>query len=288
MKASTIFFLSLFLFVNFVNAQNKNNREKAAEFYNQALVLQEKGDELNALVNYDKAIALDANLAVAYNNRANIKVGKGDLAGAIADLSKVVEINPKQPLSYYNRGNIYLQQENHAAAIADFTKAIEILEGYTQDYDLIAHAMSYNNRGNCLQAKGDLKAALADYNKSIEIAPKNYEAYTNRGAVKHALKDYRGAVEDYSKSLIIFKNNPLIYVNRGNSYEEIDKTAAIADYTQAIALDATQAIAYARRALVLLDLKRKSEAVKDFEKAFELDPNLKPVYQDFLKSAKAR
>ena len=134
-------------------------------------------------------------------------------------------------------------------------------------------------------AKGEFKTALADYNRSLEIIPNSYEALTGSGSAKQHLGDYKGAVSDYSKALAIFPDHRLILLNRAGALEQIDKNAAIADYTRVIELDPKSAEAYAARGALLLERGKKAEAAADLRKAFELEPRLKGEYEVFLKEA---
>ena len=57
-----------------------------------------------ALADYDRALALDPNLADAYNNRGILHLARGDVEAAQADFSAAIAINPAHALAYYNRG----------------------------------------------------------------------------------------------------------------------------------------------------------------------------------------
>lgn len=76
-----------------------------------------------------------------------------------------------------------------------------------------------------------------------------------------------------------------LVVSVGEAVEDFDKNGAIADYTAVIGLEPKYASAYARRALVYLDLKRKGEAAADLQRAFQLDPSLRSDYGEHLKEA---
>ena len=282
MKSTILLFISGFIFTIAAFGQNAGN---AVEAYNRGLEFQDQGDVQRALAAYDKAISLNPKMLDAYNNRANLKLANGDIGGALADLSKVIELTPGHPLSFYNRGNIYLERNDYDLAIADFTKAIDILNGLTNAYDKKAHAMSHNNRGNALMAKGEFTTALSDYVRSLEIIPDSYEALTGSGSAKQQLGDFRGAVADYTRALAIFPDHHVILLNRAGALEEIDKNAAIKDYTKLIELNPKNADAYAGRGTTMLLLGRKVEAAADLRKAFALEPALKARYDSHLKEA---
>ncbi len=148
--------------------------------------------------------------------------------------------------------------------------------------------MSHNNRGNALSAKGDYQAAIADYDRALQIIPGSYEALTGRGAAQQQLGNYSAAVVDYTKALEIAPKSVLILTNRASANEEIDKNAAFADYTRIIELQPENAEAYARRGVLLVDLNRKTEAINDLRKAFQLDSGLRTDYSRFLAQAESK
>ena len=64
-------------------------------------------------------------------------------------------------------------------------------------------------------------------------------------------------------------------MNRGNAKDELKQySEAIADYDKAIELDPNFAAAYTNRGTAKAQLKQYSEAIADYDKAIELDPNL--------------
>ena len=137
-----------------------------------------------------------------------------------------------------------------------------------------------------MQSKGLVKESLTDFDKALQILPKSIETLINRGVAKQTLQDYQGAIADYTKAIEIYPKNAVVYLNRGTAQENINVDSAIADYSRAIELDPKQSQAFVRRALIYLKLKKKREALQDFDKAFLLEPSLKTNYKDFYADAK--
>jgi len=70
------------------------------------------------------------------------------------------------------------------------------------------------------------------------------------------------------------KNRAIAYFNRGVAYRkkgEVDR--AIADYTEAIALDPNDAIAYSNRGVAYKKKGDKEQAIADFRTALEINPS---------------
>ena len=66
-----------------------------------------KGDIDQALLDYDKAIAINPKDSSAFDSRGNAYFAKGKYDLAILDFTKAIEINPNSALAYYNRGTAY-------------------------------------------------------------------------------------------------------------------------------------------------------------------------------------
>jgi tetratricopeptide (TPR) repeat protein len=86
----------------------------------------DKGKYDDAIADYDKVIALDPNVALAYINRGVAYGRKGAFDRAIADYTKAIALDRKYTLAYTNRGVAYAKKGDKEQAIADFRKALEI------------------------------------------------------------------------------------------------------------------------------------------------------------------
>ncbi|QNI77565.1 TPR repeat family protein [Synechococcus sp. MVIR-18-1] len=65
-------------------------------------------------------------MATQYFNQGVEKYEVGNYQGAIADWNKAIEINPQDALAYYNRGLAKYDSGDHQGAIVDYNKAINI------------------------------------------------------------------------------------------------------------------------------------------------------------------
>jgi tetratricopeptide (TPR) repeat protein len=191
------------------------------------------GNYQGALVDYNQAITLRPNYALAYNNRGVLKQDKlNDTKGALADYNKAITLKPDTALAYNNRGVLKKDKLNDTrGALDDFNKAITLKP---DDVD------AYNNRGNLKQDKlNDPQGALADFNKAISLKSDDAVTYYNRGNLKILkLNDTQGAFADYNQAIILKPDFALAYNNRGvlKKYKLNDREGAIADFRQAAKL----------------------------------------------------
>jgi len=57
---------------------------------------------------------------------------------------------------------------------------------------------------------------------------------------------------------------------------------ALADYSRAISLEPNLAQAFTRRGVIETLQGEKAETIRDFEKAFEIQPSLRQTFKDFM------
>ena len=88
-----------------------------------------KGEDKLAVADYDKAVELKPDDAIAFLNRgkAHYNLKAFDKAGA--DYDKAIELDPKGSKAYYNRGMLFERLGNVEKAIADYQKAIDLDAG---------------------------------------------------------------------------------------------------------------------------------------------------------------
>ncbi len=182
-----------------------------------------------AIADYNKAIELKSDYALAYYNRGNAYDDLREYQKAIADYSKAIELNSDYATAYNNRGIVYKNLKDYQKAIADYTKAIELKPDY---------ASAYYNRGNAYDDLREYQKAIADYTKSIRL--KNIELwvpYNGRGNVYEELKDYQKAIADYNKAITLKSDYANAYYNRAIVYKIQGETeTAINDYQKAAEL----------------------------------------------------
>ena len=97
-------------------------------------------------------------------------------------------------------------------------------------------------------------------------------AYSNRGVAYWKKSEYDRAIADYTEAIALDPNDAIAYSNRGVAYKkkgEVDR--AIADHTTAIALDPDYAIAYFNRGVAYRKKGDKEQAIADFRTALEID-----------------
>jgi tetratricopeptide (TPR) repeat protein len=217
------------------DAQYTAQASEAIQFYNSAKQKEREGNFRGALVDYDRAIAIDpnSNYVRAYNDRARLKENRlGDFQGALVDYDRAIVLAPNDHVLYRNRGMLKANKLN------------------------------------------DVQGALADYNRGISISPNYGLTYNERALLKaNRLSDFQGALVDYDRAISLVPNEPIIYYNRAQLKENklSNFQGALVDYDRAIALNPDYADAYNNRGYLRRDrLDNRSGALDDFNKALSL------------------
>jgi len=202
------------------------------EYFNRGLSKYYLKDYYGAILEYSRAIDLNANFAEVFLNRGVAKYELKDNYGAIEDYTKAIELNSIFAEAFNNRGAAKGELKDIYGAISDYTKAIELNP---------KDASAYFARGLAKAMLNDLYGAISDYSNVIELTPNNAVAYSMRGGAKGVLKDQYGAIADYSKAIELNPSDTEAYSNRGLAKQMIgDLTGGCKDWKIAIKLGDTK------------------------------------------------
>ena len=162
-------------------------------------------DLTEAMQDFDKAIDLDPNLAVAYFNRAVVRY-------------KQLEINNYTQDKNTLDMSLSIQTGKKPSIQEQFTNSNEPVDTQTEkdnrtyqyemmlrDYDSVIQlnpdfVYAYFNKGNVYCAKKDFRSAVLEYTKAINKDAEFAEAYFNRGLTRLYLGDTEKGVADLSKA----------------------------------------------------------------------------------------
>jgi tetratricopeptide (TPR) repeat protein len=184
MKSSCLVVAFLTISIFSFSQSAKDYTQKGRELY-------EKREFMEALLNLNKAIEVDANYSQAYFVRGNIKDAFDDRHGAMKDYNVAVEKNAKFADAFFARGNVKMKLQDYYGAIADYTSAIAINENYID---------AYFNRGKAKQFLQAYEDAINDCSKIIQLHPKNMDAYYMRGLLRIEFGDTKSGCLDLSKA----------------------------------------------------------------------------------------
>ncbi len=102
----------------------------------------------------------------------------------------------------------------------------------------------------------------------------SFEQLYQEGLRKYQSGDYQAAIEDFTQAIALDSQNALAYNKRGDAFYQLgDYEQAKADSSKAIELNPQNANAYYDRGFALYELGKYKEAIADYTKAIELNPD---------------
>jgi tetratricopeptide (TPR) repeat protein len=254
--------------------------EQALIHYNKALALKpdypealnNRGNVLRdlkrpeeALASYDRALAIKPDNADALNNRGNALRDLGRPADALASFDRALAVNPNSIEALYNRGSAFASLRRMEEALASFDGALALKP------DLVE---ALTDRGGALLELKRPREALASCDRALAIRPGDPVALDNRGGALRELGRAAEALASYDRAIDIRPDYPEALNHRGNALRDLRRAEeALASYDKAIALRPYYAEALNNRGNALLDLKRLLEALDSYDRALALKPD---------------
>lgn len=217
----------------------RNSAEMASELFAHGIRAEKAGDEDQALLWYQRTVAVAPDKVEAWLKIGAIYQQGGELDTATTAFRAGLEANPGSSDLYYRLGQIHVYLSE------------------SPDWDLV---------------RAYAEQAIAENNFSP--GPNRYqthfllgEALRNLGREREALAEYTIAVDNLPRHYwSVFRRAELAW--------RVDKDAATAEryYLAAIAIDPNTKWAYRQFALDLLEMGKPEEARKYFEKVLSIDP----------------
>jgi tetratricopeptide (TPR) repeat protein len=232
---------------------------------------------VEALIEYRTYLAKDPTDPTIYEAMANLHMLSGNLDQAIKDSDPALSQGNIDPVSKsklnFEKGLLYTQKKDYSSAEDYFTRAITLDSNY---------AFSYYNRGmvriklNRIQsAAGDLIAARQKGFGSTDIMKIDSSAQLifERGVYHLSIGDYDSALIFIDAAINVNPNKSYYYYARGECYfSKNDFGESIKAYSLAIGLLINYSEAYYKRGLANLQLGKPADAIADFTKAIQYNP----------------
>ena len=162
----------------------------------------------------------------AIRDGTNKLLNLGDYQGAIKDFDEAIRLEPQNAVAYFNRGTAYLHQGIEDLASKKFEHAIEAFIEVVADYDEAIrldpeYADAYGSRGVAFVYLEKYERAIEDYTEAIRFEPRAARAYEGRGYAYAYLEKYERAIEDYTKAIRIEPQTAELYAARAVLHHEL-------------------------------------------------------------------
>jgi tetratricopeptide (TPR) repeat protein len=278
--------------------------QKHQKFLEEGMRLMNEEKYEPALAEFKKAIAANPKFAESYYQRGRCYMNLGKFTDARTDLGLAIDLDSKKA-AYYNLRGIACENLNDTVnALKDYSTAVLV-----NNTDPAAFA----NLSRISAAQGKQQDALGQINTAIRLGPKEKSYYVSKGDLLQALKDTSGAINAYKEALnsdssfyaanyalaILYNekekfkealmyveraistevNNPEGYVEKGLILENMkDSVGALKNYNKALELDKNFSFAYFTRGNYYQAHGNSTAAIADFSKLISLDPNDADAY----------
>jgi predicted O-linked N-acetylglucosamine transferase (SPINDLY family)/Flp pilus assembly protein TadD len=171
---------------------------------NLGISLFNQGNRRDAIDAFRQAIGLAPNMAEAYNNMGRAFAELGEIEEGVKACQEAVKIDPLYSEGHNTLGIILMKADRHREALRHFSNACAISPGF---------AWAWQNRGNAQKEIGWLKAASSSYRKALSIQQSFEFAMQGIALVCQQQGDPDKAVSFFRKAARISPNDPDIHSN---------------------------------------------------------------------------
>jgi tetratricopeptide (TPR) repeat protein len=227
-----------------------------------------------ALRYLEKAASAHRPTLALYALRARCRQALGEEAAAQADRQRADQTAPTLALDHYLQGLAAYDSGQLAEGVQAFEAALRLEP---------THYWSLMRLGFCLSDLGkgpeDFTGAARVFTGCILKRPDHTVAYFGRGYAYSRLGQYDKAVADYSQAIALDPKYAPPWHNRGADYIRLGQyDKAVADYSQAIALEPKVGFAWYNRGNAYARLGQYDKAVADYSQAIDLDPKHQDIW----------
>jgi tetratricopeptide (TPR) repeat protein len=281
--------------------------------FNRGLLRAQIGDNNRAIEDFDVVIELEPDNYMAIYNRALLNYDIGDYRSSIRDLDKVLEQYPNFVSGYYTRSEAKRKIKDAAGADKDYWYAYNLDEKLrnerknkkttddtdNDDSDAVADKKTQNTREQSDKSidkfnrlvvydkeeerknkyNSDIRGRVQDKNVKVDIEPMFIVTYYEKiDNVKKPLY-YSKMVDECNVTSGLGMRLRLTNQEASLNQAQIDTHFnSINDYSAKIAANPMDYRGYLGRAMDLMLVQDFTEAIKDFTKVIELNPDFALAY----------
>lgn len=262
--------------VNSILSIDTNSFEACQAYMERSTIKGKLKDSIGSKEDLDTALLILKKLdkGLKSHDKGLAKFNEGDYKGAIKHFSDSISNGIVLGQTYHLRGLSKKYADDFRGAVIDLSKVIDSFPEYEEVFD------AYYVRGKIRYHKlDDLDGALADFDEAINLKPKDADIYVSRAILKNSIDDKVGAMADYNKAIELNPNNAETFFSRAlfqmsseNRLEAIGDLDIVIQIGLSDDANVSMVDAYSMRGSAKLILGKYEDAIKDYDKAIELEP----------------
>ncbi len=148
-----------------------------------------------ALDEFNQAIVIAPNYALAYNGLGLVQSALGQDVEAEANFKKSIELQPNSSESHNNYGSFLCTRKRYDESITHFLAAVKNPLYATPN-------LAYANAGICADRKGDTKSAETYLNKALQLEPLTHSAAYQLADIQFKRGDVKTAKMTLQNALV--------------------------------------------------------------------------------------
>ncbi len=167
-----------------------------------------------AITNYEKAMALDADLTELNAPLGILYYQKNDIVKAEGYLSKAMTTNSNDALTQYFLGLIRYKQNRYEDARVALTESTKLDSTMPEAHVSLGEALD----------KLDRRAeAVAEYREAARLKPNYFDAWFNLGVTYYEQEKYDDSITAYREAIRVNNANGEAYANLADAYRQMKR-----------------------------------------------------------------
>ncbi len=227
--------------------------------------LMDQGKLDEAVKNFNEALQINPNFAVAHGNIGCVFVQMGKPNEAIRHFTEALQIEPDSAKVHNNLGAVLAQQGKVDEAVKHYTRALQLEPDFVE---------AHNNLASALAWQGRFDEAIRHFNEALRIKPDDAKSHNELGRTLLSQGRLDEAIICFNQTLQIEPNFADAHYNLGIIFirqNKLDKT--VTHFTEALRIRPDFTEARSKLGYALTRQGSLDEGIKEYRKVLQMLPD---------------